>query len=82
MPWTLGELGDSRGFARCPIREACPCWGSEPRFWGELVVQGMGAPLATVAAFNAVLFSTWGALERLLGHADGEAWQVLISPGL
>ena len=32
----------------------------------------MGAPLATVAAFNAVLFSTWGALERILGHEDGE----------
>lgn len=31
----------------------------------------MGAPLATVAVFNAVLFSTWGGLERWLGHADG-----------
>lgn len=33
--------------------------------------QGMGAPLATVALFNAVLFGTWGALERVLGHPDG-----------
>lgn len=35
--------------------------------------QGMAAPLATVALFNAVLFGSWGALERMLGHADGEA---------
>lgn len=28
--------------------------------------KGMGAPLATVAAFNAVLFSSRGAVERLL----------------
>ena len=33
--------------------------------------RGMAAPLATVAAFNALLFSTWGALERLLSP-DGE----------
>lgn len=33
--------------------------------------RGMGAPLATVALFNAVLFSVRGKMERLLAHADG-----------
>ncbi|GMH44656.1 hypothetical protein BSKO_12608 [Bryopsis sp. KO-2023] len=33
--------------------------------------KGMGAPLATVAAFNAVLFSSRGTMERLLSHSDG-----------
>lgn len=33
--------------------------------------KGMGAPLATVAAFNAVLFSARGTMERLLAHKDG-----------
>lgn len=37
------------------------------------VYKGMGAPLATVAAFNAILFSTWGAAERLiLGPGGGQ----------
>lgn len=31
----------------------------------------MGAPLATVALFNAVLFSARGRMEALLAHADG-----------
>lgn len=34
--------------------------------------KGMGAPLATVALFNAVLFATRGQMEILLRHADGE----------
>lgn len=33
--------------------------------------KGMGAPLATVAAFNAVLFSSWGALERVILGPEG-----------
>lgn len=33
--------------------------------------KGMGAPLATVALFNAVLFATRGQMERILAHADG-----------
>ena len=33
--------------------------------------KGMAAPLATVAAFNALLFSAWGGAERVLAHADG-----------
>lgn len=33
--------------------------------------RGMGAPLATVALFNAVLFSVRGKMERVLAHADG-----------
>ena len=33
--------------------------------------RGMGAPLATVALFNAVLFSVRGRMERALAHADG-----------
>ena len=31
----------------------------------------MGAPLATVALFNAVLFSARGRMEAALAHADG-----------
>jgi hypothetical protein len=34
--------------------------------------KGMGAPLATVALFNAVLFATRGQMERILEHSDGE----------
>jgi len=34
--------------------------------------KGMGAPLATVAFFNAVLFTTRGQMEQLLKHEDGE----------
>lgn len=34
--------------------------------------KGMGAPLATVAIFNAVLFSARGQMEKLLAHKDGE----------
>lgn len=44
--------------------------------------RGLAAPLATVAAFNAVLFSSWGATERMLspdggcaGVRDGCCWQ-------
>lgn len=33
--------------------------------------RGLGPPLATVAAFNAVLFSSRGFAERLLRHEDG-----------
>ncbi|KAK9841283.1 hypothetical protein WJX74_003110 [Apatococcus lobatus] len=33
--------------------------------------RGMGAPLATVAVYNAVLFSARGSMERLLAHPDG-----------
>ena len=38
--------------------------------------RGMGAPLATVALFNAVLFSVRGRMERLLAHADGSPLSV------
>lgn len=34
--------------------------------------RGMAAPLATVAAFNALLFSVRGFMESTLKHADGE----------
>ncbi len=34
--------------------------------------RGMGAPLATVAVFNAVLFAARGQMEALLAHEDGE----------
>jgi len=37
----------------------------------------MGAPLATVALFNAVLFSSRGAAERALAHADGSPLTLL-----
>ena len=46
--------------------------------------KGMGAPLATVAAFNAVLFSTRGYTERALSP-DGApltAWQAVIAGGV
>lgn len=33
--------------------------------------RGMAAPLATVAAFNAALFSVRGAMESILAHPDG-----------
>jgi redox-sensitive bicupin YhaK (pirin superfamily) len=33
--------------------------------------RGMALPLATVAAFNAVLFSTRGTINSTLAHADG-----------
>lgn len=33
--------------------------------------RGMGAPLATVALFNAVLFASRGQMEALLAHSDG-----------
>ena len=38
--------------------------------------RGMGAPLATVALFNAVLFSVRGKMERVLAHADGSPLSV------
>lgn len=34
--------------------------------------KGMGAPLATVALFNAILFATRGQMEKILAHSDGE----------
>lgn len=34
--------------------------------------KGMGAPLATVAFFNAVLFASRGQMEQWLKHEDGE----------
>lgn len=36
--------------------------------------KGMGAPLATVAAFNAVLFSSRGAVERVLSPDGAPGW--------
>jgi solute carrier family 25 (mitochondrial carnitine/acylcarnitine transporter), member 20/29 len=36
------------------------------------IYRGMGMPLATVAAFNSVLFATRGRAEAMLAHADGE----------
>jgi Mitochondrial carrier protein len=33
--------------------------------------RGMGLPLATVALFNAVLFSSRGAVNEVLKHKDG-----------
>lgn len=33
--------------------------------------KGMGAPLATVAAFNAVLFTSRGFMQSILAHKDG-----------
>ncbi|GAB4822207.1 hypothetical protein N2152v2_009253 [Parachlorella kessleri] len=56
-----GQAGGALAAARSILRAQGPLG----------LYKGMGAPLATVAAFNAVLFSTWGALERILGHADG-----------
>lgn len=40
--------------------------------------KGMGAPLATVALFNAILFATRGQMERILAHSDGSTVQPLI----
>jgi len=36
------------------------------------IYKGMGAPLATVAVFNAVLFASRGQMEVLLSHTDGK----------
>ncbi len=36
--------------------------------------RGMAAPLATVAAYNAIVFGTWGAVERVLSPGGGFAW--------
>ena len=33
--------------------------------------RGMGAPFATVAVYNAVLFAARGQMEDILAHADG-----------
>lgn len=33
--------------------------------------RGMGAPFATVAVYNAVLFAARGQMESILAHADG-----------
>jgi solute carrier family 25 carnitine/acylcarnitine transporter 20/29 len=41
------------------------------------IYKGMGAPLATVAVFNAVLFASRGQMEVLLEHKDGEEQQGL-----
>lgn len=41
--------------------------------------KGMGAPLATVALFNAVLFSSRGQMEVLLKHSDGKYLSWLIA---
>ena len=38
--------------------------------------KGMGAPLATVALFNAVLFASKGQMNALLAHADGAVFFV------
>lgn len=35
--------------------------------------RGMAAPLATVAAYNAIVFGTWGAVERVLSPSGGSA---------
>lgn len=46
--------------------------------------RGLAAPLATVAAFNAVLFSSWGATERMLSP-DGcplTVGQAMLAGGL
>lgn len=32
----------------------------------------MGAPFATVAVYNAILFAARGQMESMLAHADGE----------
>ena len=34
--------------------------------------RGMGAPFATVAVYNAILFAARGQMESMLAHADGE----------
>jgi hypothetical protein len=34
----------------------------------------MGAPLATVALFNAVLFAARGQMQQLLQHTDGKLY--------
>jgi hypothetical protein len=39
--------------------------------------RGMALPLATVAAFNAVLFSTRGTMNAVLAHNDGATFQPL-----
>lgn len=33
--------------------------------------KGLGAPLATVSAFNAILFGSRGLTESILAHKDG-----------
>ena len=40
--------------------------------------RGMGAPFATVAVYNAVLFAARGQMESILAHADGalKLWAV------
>ena len=35
--------------------------------------RGMGAPFATVAVYNAILFAARGQMESMLAHADGAA---------
>ena len=39
--------------------------------------RGMGAPFATVAVYNAVLFAARGQMESMLAHADGAALYTL-----
>lgn len=39
--------------------------------------RGMGAPFATVAFYNAILFAARGQMESLLAHADGAALYTL-----
>lgn len=67
-----------------------PLPGQPPKFSGALdavrqtlaaegpsgLYKGMGAPLATVAAFNAVLFSVRGQMETLLRSEPGAALSV------
>ncbi|KAG5228720.1 Mitochondrial carnitine/acylcarnitine carrier family protein [Salix suchowensis] len=54
--------------------QPAPLPGQAPKFAGAVdagLYKGMGAPLATVAAFNAVLFSVRGQMETLLRSQPG-----------
>ena len=41
----------------------------------QSLFRGMGAPFATVAVYNAILFAARGRMESMLAHADGNCLQ-------
>ena len=40
----------------------------------QSLFRGMGAPFATVAFYNAILFAARGQMESMLAHADGDSF--------
>ena len=66
LPCVMPPCGECNGLGNvCVLLQTLASDGIKGLF------KGMGAPLATVALFNAILFATRGQMERILAHSDG-----------